>query len=90
MSRRASLPTPIEWLLLALGLAFVHARLRELGWKVPYTYPGRSPVQTERLLRVTPEGPHALLLTREGRVLFETSLGSEASFETLLARIRGA
>lgn len=64
-------------------LEFVHATLREHAWKAPFVYPDRAPIRTEILLREPPEGPHLLLLTREGRILFDEAYDEGAALERL-------
>ena len=62
-------------------LEFVHATLREHAWTAPFVYPDRAPVRTEILLREPPEASHLLLLTREGRILFNEPYDAEAALE---------
>lgn len=68
-------------------LNFVHSTLRKHNWEVPFTDPAQSAIQTTILIREKPIAPHALLVTREGRVLVDTALNGASAFEVLRAAI---
>jgi hypothetical protein len=57
-------------------LDFVHERLGMLGWTPPFMYPRLSEGYTRSLLREPPgRRPRALLVSPEGRALYEAEVG---------------
>jgi hypothetical protein len=64
-------------------LELVHERLGTLSWHVPYMYPQLSANYTLSLLGEIPERPRALLVSPEGRALYEAEVGTAADLSEL-------
>jgi hypothetical protein len=70
-------------------LEFVHERLDESSWHVAFMYPRLSESYTLSLLGEIPEHPRALLISPEGRVLYEAEVGTAGRLDELRQAVEG-